>query len=372
MSRSFGRLLTVAAALLALPASAGEIRIGLANPLTGPLAASGQRNRVAVELAIRALNQDGGVLGQPLQLVAVDDACGTDRAAAAALELVEAGVRFAVGHLCSHSSLMAAPIYEAVGVPMISPDSTHPRLTEEGRPNVFRLGGRDDEQGRIAGDWLAARPDARRVAIVHDESTYGRGLAAKTRARLRRHGVEELLFAGYTPGQPDYRDLMEHVRQAGAALLYVGGYGPDAGRIVRSARDLGYGVQLVGGDGLATDEFWAAAGPAGNGTVFTARPDPPAEPLVESLLAAFEALGLGRLPTGLGAYAAVQVWAEAAARSGTVDPSTVAETLHRGRFQSVLGPVAFDAKGDLAGAGWQWQIWNDGSFQPLNGGAENL
>jgi len=93
---------------------------------------------------------------------------------------------------------------------------------------------------------------------------------------------------------------------------------------------------------------------------------------VESLLAAFEALGLGRLPTGLGAYAAVQVWAEAAARSGTVDPSTVAETLHRGRFQSVLGPVAFDAKGDLAGAGWQWQIWNDGSFQPLNGGAENL
>ena len=108
MSRSFGRLLMVAAALLALPASAGEIRIGLANPLTGPLAASGQRNRVAVELAIRALNQDGGVLGQPLKLVAVDDGCGTDRAAAAALELVEAGVRFVVGHLCSHSSLMAA------------------------------------------------------------------------------------------------------------------------------------------------------------------------------------------------------------------------------------------------------------------------
>ena len=216
------------------------------------------------------------------------------------------------------------------------------------------------------------RPGARRVAIVHDDSTYGRGLAEKTRARLRRHGVQELLFAGYTPGQSDYRDLMEHVRQSGAALLYVGGYGPDAGRIVRSARDLGYDVQLVGGDGLATDEFWAAAGPAGNGTVFTARPDPPAEPLVENVLAAFEALGLGRLPTGLGAYAAVQVWAEAAARAGTVDPPTIAEALHRGRFQSVLGPVAFDAKGDLAGADWQWQIWKDGSFQPLNGGAENL
>ena len=195
MFRRMSRILALTVALLLLPAAAGaEVRIGLAIPVTGPYAASGERNRVAVQLAIAALNQAGGVLGQQVKLVVVDDGCDAERAADAALELVKAGVGFVVGHMCSHASLIAAPIYEAAGLPMMSPDSTHPQLTEEGRANVFRLAGRDDIQGRLAGDWLAQRHPPPRIAIVHDGSTYGRGLAEQARARLREDPGREALF----------------------------------------------------------------------------------------------------------------------------------------------------------------------------------
>ena len=367
MFRPLSRVL-ILTVLLSAPAAAGEVRIGLANTFSGPYAASGERTRTAVQLAVQTLNQAGGVLGQQIKLVAVDDACGTDQAAAAALELIKAGVDFVVGHRCSHSSLTAAPIYEAVGIPMMTTDSTHPMLTEEGRGNVFRLSGRDDAQGRIAGDWLAAQRPRRPIGIVHDESTYGKGLALRTRERLHELGIREALLAAYTPGALDYRSLIDQVLQAGVTLLYVGGYGPDAGRIARAARERGSDLQIVGGDGLSMEEFWATAGEAGEGTVFTARFDASTEPAAAPVLEAFRAVGLGPLPTGLDAYAAVQVWAQAVTRAGSADPAKVTEAIHRGKFATALGRVAFDQKGDVAGADWQWQVWHDGSYAPLRPG----
>ena len=361
------RAFALLVALVAPGVAAEEVRIGLANPFTGPYAASGERTRSAVELAVETINGSGGVLGRKVRLVAVDDGCGTDQAAAAALELIKAGVQFVVGHRCSHSSLMAAPVYEAVGVPMMSVDSTHPMLTDEGRDNIFRLIGRDDVQGRMAGDWLAAHRPRRPIGIVHDDSTYGKGLATRTRERLREVGVKEALFAAYTPGADNYGPLLEQVRQAGIGLLYIGGYGPDAGRIVRAARGRDSTLQLVGGDGLEMDEFWTTAGPAGEGTIFTARRDPSGEPEAARVLDAFRAMGLGSRPSGLGAYAAVQVWSEAAARAGSVDPGKVTQALHRGRFGTVLGRVTFDEKGDVEGVVWQWQVWRKGSYAPLPG-----
>jgi branched-chain amino acid transport system substrate-binding protein len=365
MFRPLCRVLSLIMLLSASVAGAGEVRIGLANTFSGPYAASGERVRTVVQLAVETLNQAGGVLGQQVKLIAVDDACGTDQAAAAALALIKAGVDFVVGHRCSHSSLTAAPIYEAAGIPMMTIDSTHPMLTEEGRPNVFRLIGRDDAQGRIAGDWLAAQQPRRPIGIVHDQSTYGKGLALRTRARLRELGVQEALLATYSPGAADYRELIQRLRQAGVGLLYIGGYGPDAGRIACNARESGSDLQIVGGDGLGMEEFWTIAGPAGEGAVFTTRVDVRALPEAAPVLQAFEAMGLGSLPTGVDAYAAVQIWAEAATRAGSTDPVKITEALHRSRFATALGRVAFDQKGDLSGAAWQWQVWHVGSYAPL-------
>ena len=207
-----------------------EIRIGFATPLTGPFATTGARHRTAVELAVKDLNERGGVLAHPVQLVSADDACGVGEAEAAAQQLVDAGVLFVVGHLCSHSSLMAAPVYEAAGVPMMTTTASHPRLTEEGRGNVFRLIGRDDVQGRLAGDLLAEWRPRGRIAILHDGSTYGAGLAAEVRQRLHEHRMAEDLHTAYQPGLEDYSALVGQLQRAAIDVVYVGGYGPDTSR----------------------------------------------------------------------------------------------------------------------------------------------
>jgi branched-chain amino acid transport system substrate-binding protein len=345
--------------------AASEIPIGFANPLTGPFSLTGELHHLAVQMAVRDLNETGGVLGQKITLIAVDDACGVSRAMAAARKLVDAGVRVVVGHGCSHSSLLAAGIYEAMDVLMITPSSTHPRLTEEGRQNVFRLIGRDDAQGELAGAFLAERFARTRIAILHDGSTYGEGLAREARRQLRARGVTEIIYGMYTPAAGDYADVLERLRQSRIDVLYVGGYGPDAGRIVRTARERGDGLQLIGGDGLGMDGFWSVAGKFGERTIFSGRPDVRNRPDAAAILERFRRRGVGSGINGLGAYAAVQVWAQAVERAGSVDLAAVAETLRRSRFHTVLGQVAFDQKGDLEDAAWEWKVWTEGDYVPL-------
>jgi branched-chain amino acid transport system substrate-binding protein len=362
--RHFCALAVVFASALSGPVAA-DVAIGFANPLSGPHAATGGRNRAAVVQAVEDLNARGGVLGQPVRLVVADDACGLQQAVAAARQLVDAGVSFVVGHLCSHSSLMAAGIYEAFDLLMMSPGSTHPRLTEEGRRNVFRLIGRDDRQGAMAADFLARHYRDRKIAVVDDGSVYGHGLAAQTRLRLRQLGVVETLYTTYTPGEQDYATLAARLHRHAIDVLYVGGYAPDAGVIVRSARALGDDMQLVGGDALGGAEFWMVAGAAGEGTIFSGRPVVRWHRDTAALRTAARLRGRGPGAGGIGAYAAVEVWAQAVERAGTTAFAAVADALRRGRFHTVLGIVAFDDKGDLRGAGWQMKIWSDGDYEPL-------
>jgi branched-chain amino acid transport system substrate-binding protein len=359
-------LLGIALAAAAPPDAAADIPIGFANPLTGPLSLSGERNRVAVEMAVQDLNARGGVLGEPVKLIAIDDGCGLQKSVEAARELVRAGVRLVVGHGCSHSSLLAAGIYETADVLMMTADSTHPRLTEEGRQNVFRLIGRDDRQGELAGDFLAEHWQGDQIAILHDGSTYGEGLAIEARKQLRARGGIEAIYGFYRPDAHDYSDVLARLQQAGIDVLYIGGYGPDAGRILRTARERGVDLQLVGGDGLGMDEFWAVAGDLGEGTIFSGWRMVRERPEATELLARFRDRGLGTRTFGLGAYAAVQVWAQAVERAGSLELAAVAEALRRGRFDTVLGRVGFDHKGDLEEAAWQWKVWTRGNYVPLD------
>jgi branched-chain amino acid transport system substrate-binding protein len=346
--------------------SAAEVAIGIAYPLSGPYAATGARNLLAAMTAVDHLNEDGGVLGQPVRLVSVDDRCGTAEAVDAAERLVNAGVVAVVGHMCSHSSLMAAAIYDIAGIVMISPSSTHPRLTEEGRPNVFRLIGRDDRQGAESGNLIAERWPEQRIGIVHDGSVYGQGLALETRRALRRKAIEVAHLEQYEPDQPDYSGLVERLLAGEIELLYVGGYGPDAGRIVADTREAGLDLQLIGGDGLGMDEFWAAAGEAGDGTIFSSFGVADGDVLDEVDSAARRAVLSDFAAGGLGAYAAIELWAAAATRAQTLEPKEVIRSLHHGRFDTVRGAVSFDDKGDLRDAAWAWQVWRQGRKVPLD------
>ena len=167
---------------------------------------------------------------------------------------------------------------------MMSASATNPRLTDQGRANVFRVVGRDDEQGIIAGDYLAERWGDQRIAIVHDGEPYGAGIAAETRKQLNRRGVSEVLYEQITPGGVDYSDVVSRLAAAGAEVLYYGGYVPEAGLLIRQARRRDYGVQLVSADGLSSEDFWLIAGTAAEGTLFTSFRDPSGEPGAAAIL----------------------------------------------------------------------------------------
>jgi branched-chain amino acid transport system substrate-binding protein len=190
------------ALVTAVPAHA-EVRIGFAAALTGPMAWAGGATLEGAEAAVADLNARGGVLGEQIEMITADDYCDGEQAVAAANKLVAAGVVAVFGHMCSGAAIPASKIYSDAGLLMISNFATNPMLTEQGFRNVFRVVGRDDLQGRIAGDLLAERWGDKRIAILHDGKAYGKGLAEETKKRLNERGTAEAMFEAIEPGKAD-------------------------------------------------------------------------------------------------------------------------------------------------------------------------
>ena len=256
------------------------------------------------------------------------------------------------------------------GVLMISSGASNPKLTEQGFQNVFRLFGRDDVQGRMGGDLLADRFGAKPIAILHDGRVFGRGIAEEAKKQLNRRGVAEAMFEAIQFGEVDYSDVIEKMQAMGIEVLYYGGLRHEAGLILRQAHDRGYNLQLVSGDGIAGEDFALIAGPAGNGTLMTHAPIPVANPDAARLAERFAAKGFAGLPGPFRAYAVVQVWAQAVERAGPIKPSVVAETLRASEFDTLLGRIGFDQKGDVTGANtFVWYVWQDGELTPFEGAA---
>lgn len=346
----------------------GEVRIGLAGPMTGPMAWAGASNQVGAQSAVADLNAKGGVLGERIELVEVDDFCAPDWAAAAAAKLIDAGVVAVVGHHCSIASIPTSKMYADAGILMISPFSTNPKLTEQGLKTVFRICGRDDIQGRVAGDFLAERFGEKSIAILHDGLIYGRDLAGFTKKRLNERGVVETMFEAIDPDQVEYTDTLRKMQTLGVEVLYYAGFRREAGLLVRFAHDWGYRLQLVAGDGIGGEDFGLIAGPGADGTFMTYAPSPLANPGAAALAEHFAAKGYAG-SFGLGtfrSYAVVQVWAEAAEHAGTFAADAVADALRELQFDTVLGRIGFDEKGDVTGYNaYVWYVWRDGEFAPL-------
>ena len=169
------------------------------------------------------------------------------------------------GHQCSGAAIPASKIYADAGILMISTVATNPKLTEQGFTNVFRMVGRDDLQGRIAGDLLAERWGDKPIAILHDGQAYGKGLAEETKKRLNERGIAEAMFEAIEPGKADYWDVVQKMRAMGVEVLYFGGYHARSGLIIRQAREHGYELQFVAGDGIGNEDFGLIAGPARTG-----------------------------------------------------------------------------------------------------------
>jgi branched-chain amino acid transport system substrate-binding protein len=346
------------------PAGA-DVLIGVAGPMTGERAWYGEQMQRGAELAVADVNAAGGVLGQQVQLVTADDFCDPEQAVAAAQNLVSQGVIFVVGHFCSGASIAASEIYEAAGVLQVSPASSNPVLTESGRANVFRVVSRDDAEGILAGNYLADHWIGKKIAILHDDTAFGKGIAEETRKQLNLRGVTEAVYQAYLPGKTDYVAEVAGLQAADVAVLYIGGYHTEVALMARAARDRSYLVQVVTGISLATEEFGLIAGPAADGTLFTSPADPRLKPEAAPVVARFQASGFEPEGYTLFTYGAVQVWVQAAERTGSLELPAVIESLRGHQFETVLGSIDFDGKGDVTTQSPIWYVWRGGEYMPL-------
>jgi branched-chain amino acid transport system substrate-binding protein len=352
--------------LLVGGASAQDIDIAVAGPMTGSEAAFGQQMRNGAEQAVADLNAAGGVLGRKLRLHIGDDACEPKQARTVAEKLAGAKVPVVIGHFCSSSSIPASDVYQETGILQITPASTNPQYTDRGLWNTFRICGRDDQQGTVAGKYIAEKFKGKNVAILHDRTTYGKGLADETKKALNAAGVKERMYEAYTKGDKDFTALVTRMRAASIDVVYVGGYHNEAGLIVRQMRDQKMTTQLIAGDALVTDQFWGITGPAGEGTLMTFNPDARKIPSAAPIVAKFKAKNIDPEGYTLYTYAGFQVWAQAASKANTTDPKKVAAVLKAGKWDTVLGPVSFDKKGDVQGIDYVFYIWKkDGSYSEM-------
>ena len=335
--------------VLAGSASA-QIKMGVAGPMTGGSAAFGAQLRQGAEQAVADINAQGGILGQKIELFIGDDRADPREGVSAANKFVADGVKFVVGHFNSGVTIPASDVYQENGILAITPAATNPKVTERSMWNMFRVCGRDDQQGNLAGAIIGQRFKGKRIAIVHDKTTYGQGLADETRRAMAKAGLKDVLYEGVNKDDRDFTALVSKIRQARADLVFWGGLYDAGGLIVRQMRAQGVKAPLMGGDGITDDEFAAIAGPGAEGTLMTFSPDPRTNPANKAILELFRSKRMFEPQAyTLYSYAAVQIFKQAAERAKSLDPKKVAEVMRSGMvFNTVLGELSFDKKGDVS------------------------
>jgi branched-chain amino acid transport system substrate-binding protein len=340
-----------------------DISIATAGPMTGQYASFGQQMKDGAEMAVKDINAAGGILGQKIKLYIEDDACDPKQAVAVANKVAGAGVVFMAGHFCSGSSIPASKVYEEEGIVQISPASTNPKFTDEGGPNIFRVCGRDDQQGATAAAYIVKNFKDKKIAILHDKTAYGKGLADQTKLAMEKLGKKADMYEAITAGEKDYTALVTKMKAAKIDYVYLGGYHTEAGLIIRQMRDQGMKTTLIGGDALVTSEFWSITGDAGEGTLMTFSPDPRKNQKAASLVKRFRDAGIEPEGYVLYTYAAIQAWKQAAEKAGTVDPSKVTSILHSDTsFDTVLAKLSFNKTGDVTLPGYVFYIWSKGQY----------
>jgi branched-chain amino acid transport system substrate-binding protein len=352
----------IAWAALGAAEARAEILIGVAGPRTGAYANFGEQMFQGAAQAVKDINAKGGVLGQPLKLEIGDDACDPKQAISVANQFVNRGVVFVSGHFCSGSSVPASAVYQEEGIVMMSFSSTNPKLTEQGFGNIYRVCGRDDQQGPVAAQMIVKRFKGKKVAILHDRTGFGKGVADSVKKRLNELGVKETLYEAYTPGEKDYSALVTKLKQAAVDVIYLGGYHTEGALILRQAREQNLMATMVGGDGFAVSEFPAIAGKAADGTLFTFTPDPRKDAANKKVVERMRAGGYEPEGYTLYSYATIQVFAQAAAAAKSTEAKDINKALHAGKFDTLLGKIEFDKNGDPKAPGYVFYEWRNNAF----------
>src|SRR6201990_775814 len=337
---------------LSTTALAQDIAVAVAGPMTGSESAFGRQMKNGADMAVADLNAAGGIIGKKLSLQTGDDACDPKQARSVAEKLASSKVAMVAGHFCSSSSIPASEAYAEGNVLQITPASTNPIFTERKLWNVLRVCGRDDQQGLVAADYILKNYKGKNVAILNDKTIYGKGLADETKKALNKLGLAEKMFESYNKGDKDFNSIVSRMKRDNIDLVFVGGYEQEAGLILRQMRDQGLKTVLMAGDALNDKQFASITGQAAEGTLFTFGPDPRNRPTAKAIVEKFKAKNIDPEGYTLYTYAAFQVWSQAVKKAGSTDPKKVMDTIKAGEWDTVLGKMAFDAKGDIKGDGY--------------------
>jgi len=335
--------------MLSAGAHADTIKIAIAGPFTGAVTQYGAMVKEGVDTAVEMINASGGVLGKQLEAVVMDDACEPKQGPVVANRVVNDGIHYVVGHVCSGATIAATNIYDSEGVLMISPSATAPAVTDgKNYEMIFRTIGRDDQQGPAAAKFIIETIKPQAVAVLHDKQSYGQGIAAAVRDELEKAGVKVAMFEGINAGDSDYSAVITKIRSSGADFVYYGGYHPEMGLLLRQGAEQGLNVKFMGPEGVGNPDINAIAGNAVDGMLVTLPADFTQDPANADVVKAFE--DKKRNPGGafqLTAYAATAAIAEGIKGAGEDDPVKVAKWLRANTVKTPIGELSWDDQGDL-------------------------
>ncbi|MCC3704687.1 branched-chain amino acid ABC transporter substrate-binding protein [Rouxiella badensis] len=348
-------------------AMAQDIKVAIVGAMSGPVAQYGDMEFTGAKQAIADINAKGGIKGNKLVGVEYDDACDPKQAVAVANKVINDGIRYVIGHLCSSSTQPASDIYEDEGVIMITPAATNADLTTRGYKMILRTTGLDSDQGPTAAKYILNTIKPQRIAVVHDKQQYGEGLARSVQDSLKKAGGNVVMFEGITAGDKDFSTLVARLKKENVDFVYFGGYYPEMGQILRQSKQAGLNARFMGPEGVGNSSLSNIAGAASEGMLVTLpkRYDqvPANQPIVDSL----KAKKLD--PTGpfvWTTYAALQSLTTGMTRSGSMEPADIVKNLKSAPVDTVMGPLSWDEKGDLKGFEFGVFEWHaDGTSTPV-------
>jgi branched-chain amino acid transport system substrate-binding protein len=342
-------------------ADATAVRIGVAGPVTGGQAKNGEDLVDGTTMAVEEWNAKGGVLGRKIEMVVRDDMADPKLAPTVAGQLVDQKVVGVVGHFNSGSTIPASEIYSKGGVVMITPASTNEYVTDRKLPTVFRVCGRDDQQSACAAKFVLETLKAKKVAIFDNKTAYGKGLAEGFERNVRGK-AEIVIREGFDEKERNFRVHLSKLKDAGVDVWYFGGIYEQAAPLLIQARGLGITAPMMSGDGVHgyKADFLDKVGAGAEGTL-TTFPNTEAVPGYAAFVQRYKARFAGKDPGpyAIFSYAAATIILEGIAKSGSTEGPKVAAAIHAGKFETPLGPMEFDEKGDVKAAeGGSYVVWS--------------
>jgi branched-chain amino acid transport system substrate-binding protein len=326
--------------------SGKDILVGEYGSLTGGIATFGISTKNASQMAFDEINKKGGVLGKQIKLLVEDDQSKPEEAGTAVTKLINQDhVVAMLGHVASSHSLAAAPICQSNKVPMISPSSTNPRVTQVG-DYIFRVCFTDTFTGEVVAKFVFDTLKAKKVAILVDvRSDYSVGLQTFFGEAFKRRGGEIVANQSYSQGDSDFRAQLTQIKAMNPDAIYVPGYYTEVGTIVHQGRELGITVPFIGSDGWDSPKLWEIGGEALNGCYFsnhysTDDPNPAVQKFVNDYKGKY-----GQVPDALAAlaYDAARILADAMTRASSTDGAKVRDAIAATKdFPGVTGTITIN------------------------------